>query len=202
MLCGVVSLGYNVDEELVDFLKSCFSQIQHPFEKYVQQAGARYSLINYNSLFRRFFELWGAPYLGADFPPLKSKRKREESIVAYLYCLEETKWPYLDSDEELFGEEYKLDWKSICNRIRRRGGDQQRQRDAGENRQQQQQREWEEGENAEQCAGRFRRGCSSSPSELCQNNLPEQDLYSVFVSLLGADDGSCCGAGNDDFASK
>ena len=92
VLCGVRSTGSDVADELVNFLKAKFAALQIPFESIVRRERIRYSFINYNFLFRRFFDLYGAPHLGKDFPPLKSKKKREDTILLYLRLLEVVKW--------------------------------------------------------------------------------------------------------------
>jgi hypothetical protein len=58
-------------------LKETFASFEVPFSKVIRNRGERYSLLNYNFLFRRAFDLLGYPHYGSDFPPLKSKKKRD-----------------------------------------------------------------------------------------------------------------------------
>jgi hypothetical protein len=92
LLCGVSSLGTQAPDELVAFLKRMFAALQIPFECIVRLEGIRYSFLNYNFLFRRFFDLGGVSHYGKDFPPLKSKKKREDTILLYLRLLAVNKW--------------------------------------------------------------------------------------------------------------
>lgn len=91
-ICGVYSLGVGVSEDLVEFLKLRFADLQVPFETIVRRKAKRYSFLNYNFLFRRFFDLAGVPHLSRDFPPLKSRKKREDLILLYLKLLKMTLW--------------------------------------------------------------------------------------------------------------
>lgn len=92
ILSGIRSLGHYASEELVEFLRDRFKDLQIPFEFLVRQDGVRYSFLNYNFLFRRFFDLYGVSHYGVEFPPLKSKKKREDTIVLYMKLIEFTKW--------------------------------------------------------------------------------------------------------------
>ena len=89
-LSGVRSLGEDASEELVEFLKTRFEELQIPFELLVRSAGTRYSFIHYNFLFRRLFDLYGCSHFGVDFPPLKSKRKREGKRPFFAICCTKT----------------------------------------------------------------------------------------------------------------
>ncbi len=115
-LCGVTSYGYGVSDEFVEWLKTMFRQLQNPFEDIVRRSKVRYSFINYNFLFRRFFDLAGVSHYGRDFPPLKSKKKREDIILLYLKLISVTKWPYLNNDGALFGAAYDTDIKQLQQR--------------------------------------------------------------------------------------
>ena len=97
-LCGVVSYGRHASDDLINFLKWFFAALQVPFETVIRCKGVRYSFINYNFLFRRGFDLYHASvrHYGKDFPPLKSKKKREDVILWYLDLLEYTKLPYIN----------------------------------------------------------------------------------------------------------
>ena len=92
VLNGICSFGVNASEELVEFLKMMFSALQIPFETIIRAERKRYSFININFLFRRFFDLYGCSHFGVDFQPLKSKKKREDIVLLYLKLLEITKW--------------------------------------------------------------------------------------------------------------
>ncbi len=73
ILSGIRSLGHYASEELVEFLRDRFKDLQIPFEFLVRQDGVRYSFLNYNFLFRRFFDLYGVSHYGVEFvsdPPL------------------------------------------------------------------------------------------------------------------------------------
>ena len=186
----MVSLGYNASDELVEFLKSCFALLQYPFDAFVRKAGWRYSMINLNFLFRRFFELWGAPHLGVDFPPLKSKKKREDTIVAYLQLTRYTKWPYINYDAKLFGAEYHTEWSTSKNRLGR-GYRPSRKRHAAAG----------AGDrptpHAEGGAGGLRGECEGGESGQNLETLLDEDLYSIFSALLGIADSGHSGARND-----
>lgn len=92
LLSGIRSLGHHASEELVEFLRDRFNDLQIPFEILVRSDRVRYSFLNYNFLFRRFFDLAGCSHYGIEFPPLKSKKKREDTIVLYLKLIQFTKW--------------------------------------------------------------------------------------------------------------
>ena len=109
VLCGISSLGSTINDDFVNVLKAMFAALQIPFESIVRQEGVRYSFLNYNFLFRRFFDLCNRSHYGKDFAPLKSKKKREETILLYLRLLEVVKWPYINTDGTLFGTEYHTD---------------------------------------------------------------------------------------------
>jgi hypothetical protein len=74
-----------------------------------QRTGRRHSFISYNFVFRRLFDLLGCSHLGADFPPLKSKRKREDIISIWLTLIRYLRWPYINSDARLFGAAHAID---------------------------------------------------------------------------------------------
>jgi hypothetical protein len=118
-LCGINSSGVLASDDLVDFLRAMFSLCQMPFEQVIRQEGARYSFINYNFIFRRFFDLAGvSEHFSRDFPPLKSKKKREDIILHWFKILSHTGWPYLNSDGDLFGPEYHTDVGALRQRRR------------------------------------------------------------------------------------
>jgi hypothetical protein len=106
MLCGVPSTGIMVDEELVTDMKILFDQLQRPFNQ-ARQAIARFSFVNYNFVFRRIFDYLGVgSYYARDFPPLKSRKKREDIIALWRRVLFFAQWPYINSDPQVFGENY------------------------------------------------------------------------------------------------
>ena len=118
VLCGINSLGSTINDDFVDVLKDMFAALQIPFESIVRQEGVRYSFLNYNFLFRRFFDLCNRSHYGKDFAPLKSKKKREETILLYLRLLEVVRWPYINTDGTLFGTEYHTDVAQLTKRRR------------------------------------------------------------------------------------
>ena len=123
-LCGVQSYGAHVDDAVVTLLKEMFSQLQIPFETLIRSQNLRHSLLNYNFIFRRFFDLLGVSHYGRDFPPLKGRKKREEITSFWLSVISFLKWPYLNNDEQLFGAEYAVD----IGKLQRRAAKQQQQR--------------------------------------------------------------------------
>ena len=116
LLTGERSSGVNVSENFVARLKQLFSRLQDPFTQIVKPCRARYSFLNYNFVFRRLFDLLGAPHLGRNFPPLKSRRKREDIIQLWLCICIALKWPYVNSDEKLFGAEHACRISTILSR--------------------------------------------------------------------------------------
>lgn len=117
-LCGKRSEGQRATELLVVHLKSMFAALQVPFANCCVAAGKRYSFISYNFVFRRLFDLLGVSHFGIDFPPLKSRRKREDILCIWSKMISYLKWPYLNSDGDLFGDEYS---SSLTHLLRKRG---------------------------------------------------------------------------------
>ena len=201
-LCGVSSLGSRAPPELVDFLKQMFSALQIPFESIVRRERIRYSFVNYNFLFRRFFDLWGAPHYGKDFPPLKSKKKREDTILLYLRLLEVVQWPYINSDGELFGKGYHTDIYALRRRRSQHATKKQRTGEApehnsvadatrigGDSRLQ---------ANADACAGGFRWECECSESAARSSRDVWAQELDFLCSHAGADACSDNWIGDDD----
>lgn len=118
LCCGVSSRGVGITDYLVYQLKELFAALQVPFAKVVRDDGIRYSFISYNFCFRRFFDLLGVSHYGCDFPPLKSKKKREDIIILWLKLIAYTKWPYVNSDGKLFGPEHHTDIAELQRRRR------------------------------------------------------------------------------------
>ena len=80
-----------------------------PFTLCVQKPGERYSMISYNFVLRRLLDMIGCSDLGIDFPPLKDKGKRIKLVVWWLRMIKHLRWPYINSDGQLFGDEYFVD---------------------------------------------------------------------------------------------
>ena len=96
-------------------VKSLFDQLQGPFDELVRKGeNLRYSFLNYNFVFRRIFDLLACSHYGADFPPLKSKKKRNDICYLWLKIITHLRLPYLNSDAELFGDEYETDIGSLA----------------------------------------------------------------------------------------
>jgi hypothetical protein len=108
-LCGRGSLGRDVNDELVFQLKEAFKRLQVPFARLAEATGRRHSFISYNFVFRRLFDLLGCSHLGTDFPPLKSRKKREDIVQIWLALVRDLQWPYLNSDVKLFGTGHHID---------------------------------------------------------------------------------------------
>ena len=108
-LCGRGSLGLHVNDYLVLRLKELFKQLQVPFAQRAERTGRRHSFISYNFVFRRLFDLLGCSHLGADFPPLKSRKKREDIVSIWLDLIAYLGWPYLNSDAQLYGAAHFVD---------------------------------------------------------------------------------------------
>lgn len=87
--------------------------LQVPFTLRVQKKGARYSMISYNFIFRRLFDLLGLSWLGVDFPPLKNEGKRRKLIAFWVRMTTFLRWPYVNSDAELFGQEFYVDAQTV-----------------------------------------------------------------------------------------
>jgi hypothetical protein len=163
---------------LVEFLKDSFAQIQVPFQTTVRTEGVRYSFINYNFCFRRFFDLAGCSEFGVDFPPLKSRKKRDECIALWLKIIKFLHWPYINSDGDLFGQEYKT---SISEVLHRRSCSGARQH----HRQQQHSKRSREDSDTSDCG--LRRECAESEGERCAKKVRELQLFSLYKSLGGTD---------------
>lgn len=107
LLCGVHSTGENVTDATVERMKRLFDVIQNPFGRNVRTKTPRYSFISYNFTFRRIFDLLGvADLYSVDFPPLKSRKKREDVIWLWIRLITAMKWPYINSDAKVFGGAY------------------------------------------------------------------------------------------------
>jgi len=115
-LCGRGSLGLHINEVLVLSLKELFKRLQVPFAHLAEGTGRRHSFISYNFVFRRLFDLLGCSHLGADFPPLKSKKKREDIVSIWLGLISYLQWPYLNSDAQLYGAAHAVDIVSLYGR--------------------------------------------------------------------------------------
>lgn len=131
LLGGRGSLGLIAPDDLVVRLKDLFLRVQVPFATVVRERGKRYSFINYNFVFRRFFDWLGVSHYGVDFPPLKSKKKRDDICLLWLKVCTFLKEPYINSDDALFGAEYATPLAQLVaadrRRAPRRGGVEQQQ---------------------------------------------------------------------------
>jgi len=115
-LCGKGSLGLHINDYLVVRLKELFKQLQVPFAHLAERTGLRHSFISYNFVFRRLFDLLGCSHLGTDFPPLKSKKKREDIVRIWLALVKYLQLPYINSDAQLFGANHAVDPQCINGR--------------------------------------------------------------------------------------
>lgn len=96
-----------------------FAAVQVPFNSQIRKDGGRHSWIGYNFCFRRFFDLLDMSHHNVDFPPLKSKKKRQEVTSYWLRILSFTKWPYIDTDADYFGEQFRTDIRELPAKRRR-----------------------------------------------------------------------------------
>jgi hypothetical protein len=108
-LSGRGSLGLHVNDYLVLRLKELFKQLQVPFAQVAIRTGRRHSFISYNFVFRRLFDLLGCSHLGADFPPLKSRKKREDIVSVWVALIRYLGWPYLNTDAQLYGASHAIE---------------------------------------------------------------------------------------------
>jgi hypothetical protein len=118
-LCGRGSLGLHVNDYLALRLKELFKALQVPFAQRAVRTGRRHSFISYNFVFRRLFDLLGCSHLGADFPPLKSRKKREDIVSIWLELIAYLGWPYLNSDAQLYGTSHAVDIYPLSHNHRR-----------------------------------------------------------------------------------
>lgn len=108
-LTGIESRGCRVSYAVVDELKYLFNVIQPAFDLTCKHPGSRFSMLNYNFLFRRFFDLINRSDLCVDFPPLKSQAKRANMVQLWLEITHNMCWPYLNSDGDVFGPAFYVD---------------------------------------------------------------------------------------------
>lgn len=114
-LCGVPSPGVQAPGWLVEEMKTTFGCLQPAFERVVRMdpSCSRYSFPNYNFCFRRIFDLYGCSHFNGDFPPLKSKTKREEIVFLWLKIINYLRWPYINSDAQIFGRDHRTNARTI-----------------------------------------------------------------------------------------
>jgi hypothetical protein len=153
-----------------------FARLQVPFETVVRTEGERYSFVNYNFCFRRLFDWYGTPHYGVDFPPLKSKKKREDAIWLWYKLLCYLKLPYINNDGKLFGAEFHTPLDEL---IKRRSAA----RNRTKRKQQQQQLEF----NAGSGDSGVRRGVHENPSKKPKTEVHDEAL----LELLSAFDSAC-----------
>jgi len=173
-LCGRGSLGLRVNEVLILSLKQLFERLQVPFAQLAERTGRRHSFISYNFVFRRLFDLLGCSHLGADFPPLKSKKKREDIISIWLGLITYLQWPYLNSDAQLFGSGHAVDLAALYHR---RGPAPQPARKRAKT-----------SAHAQHGSDRFRRTCASGASECSARGQDHAVVPDVCAALCGTDD--------------
>lgn len=119
-LCHMDSLGVKVSGDLLIFLRERFAMLQVPFDTIVRHEGVRYSFPNYNFCLRRLFDLYGAGDCCWDFPPLKSKKKREDIVCMWLKLVTFLRWPYINSDGKRWGRTYEADIVALRKRRKQR----------------------------------------------------------------------------------
>ena len=115
-LCGRGSLGLHINEMLAFRLKALFKQLQVPFAHVAERPGKRHSFISYNFVFRRLFDLLGCSHLGMDFPPLKSKKKRDDIVAIWIRIISYLRWPYINSDARLYGASHAVRFADLDRR--------------------------------------------------------------------------------------
>lgn len=118
-LCGVASFGVSARDTLDFDLKSKFEQV-HRTALQLGRHDRRISLISYNFIFRRIFDLLGVSDYGLDFPPLKNHNKRVELVGHWLAYIKFLNWPYLNSDGSNFGPEFEVDTHVAASRFQAR----------------------------------------------------------------------------------
>lgn len=106
-LCGIRSYGQDATNDIVEEARTFFRQLQLPFTIVTAFSAERTSFPNYNFAIRRIWDLIGFPEFGHDFPPLKSKKKRQEIIGLWLPLITYLQWPYINSDGALFGPDHE-----------------------------------------------------------------------------------------------
>ncbi len=113
---GTHSLGLRVSDSFVFRMKEIFAKLQPAFAYTVRSTGVRYSFVNYNFCFRRIFDIMMHGAFGIDFPPLKSKKKREDIVVLWANLIVYLRWPYLNSDAQLFGPAHAIELPGLLAR--------------------------------------------------------------------------------------
>ena len=108
-LTGIESYGVHANDYVVDELRTLFNVVQAPFGRSCHGINGRSSMLNYNFLFRRFFDLIGESFYGEDFPPLKSPAKRETMVMLWINICHIMSWPYINGDDSLFGADFYVD---------------------------------------------------------------------------------------------
>jgi len=58
--------------------------------------------------------LMGVSEYGRDFPPLKNEGKRKRLVISWLAMIKFLRWPYINSDAELFGKEFEIDVAALA----------------------------------------------------------------------------------------
>lgn len=107
-ITGVKSVGMLVDESLGVELEELHNRLLFAYTYVRPHFAGRKSSLGYNFVFRRLFDLLGHWEYGADFPPLKSRKKRLETVRLWRLFCAHLDWPYVNSDERLFGASYAV----------------------------------------------------------------------------------------------
>lgn len=118
-LCGVDSYGVNAPPELDETLKARFEEV-HRTALRLGQRDKRISLISYNFIIRRIFDLIGCSRYGLDFPPLKNHSKRVELVGHWMAYISFLNWPYINSDADNFGSDFVVDTATAVRRFEAR----------------------------------------------------------------------------------
>lgn len=105
-LTGIKSIGMTMDSSILFDLEELMKEVirAHPYVR--AYFGNRKSSPGYNFVFRRLFDLLGHAQFAADFPPLKSRKKRTETVRLWRRFCSYLNWPYINSDERHFGTCY------------------------------------------------------------------------------------------------
>lgn len=104
-LQGIKGSAHSCTDMHVHEIRDKFIKVEKAFTQLLSHVKSRRSMISYNFVFRRIFDLMGHPEWGLDFPVLKNSHKRVEVTAYWLHILHYLTWPYINSDEDNFGEE-------------------------------------------------------------------------------------------------
>jgi hypothetical protein len=115
-LTGVRTIGMTIDSSLLYELEELMKSViaAHPYVR--SYFGNRKSSPGYNFVFRRLLDLLGHSKYAADFPPLKSRKKRTETVRLWRRFCSFLNWPYINSDERHFGASYATRVEELSDR--------------------------------------------------------------------------------------